>query len=452
VELFEDDMTRFALLSAAIVCSGLYACGGGSNDDVSMNEGRVEAAPGSNQLSIAANLPEHCKSSEIVRITVPVSRDDGSSATKGRTFSYGFRFKAPTVKGAPVIVLLPGGPGGTFTGMPPTDWVPEGWGYLLTDPRGVGCNTLAAVPAPEISSAFFRTKEISADVVAAIQDRGLDQYILFGVSYGTLLGTTVAFDLEKQNVVKPPRAVVFEGVLGKAFGEAFVGAEYIRQWDRIRGVLPADVLTELDTKDAPYGLSQLEWSRALMSFLPHSPSTVANTVGALSTTLNLPPETHDQVLAQLRQLAEGGGHNEPGAVELYRQVACREIMDTVPANDLDVVFSHGKLVRNSADEGTKCAGLRVETPYDSAALQFAAKAYYFIGEGDVATPAWQGTYHFEHHNGPAASIITKGGGHNPLRLNQSECTVKVMASIAAGGADLGQVLGTCPLPVQVDVK
>lgn len=422
------------------VLSGCGVSTATTTDDPSINEGR------STSLALASDLADHCTSEEVIRLDRVV--EVGSVETH---FSYGFRYKAPIVPGAPVIVSLPGGPGGAAMGELPS-FVPEGWGYLLTDPRGVGCNTLAELPSKEIASAIFKTEVLADDVIAAIVDRKLEDYVLFGVSYGTLLGTTISHRLEARKLV-PPRAVVLEGVLGRAFGTDFVGAEYIRQWDRIRAALPADVLAELDTSAAPFGMPNEEWSRALMAWLPVSPEFVFQRVAALSPQSELTAEQRAEVLASILAAGKANDHDAPGQVELYRQVACREIMDTVPKNDLDVVMVAGRLVRNSAEEGTKCAGLRVETPYDSAKLPFAAKLYDFIGDVDPATPAWQGAYHFEHHTGgPAVRVVSQNGGHNSLRLNQGACSPAVFASIAAGGADLAAVLATCPLPVLVDTK
>lgn len=400
------------------------------------------------ELPLAPNLPAVCADAEVVRLERPISNDGSSDGT----YEYGFRFKAPTSEGAPVLVFLPGGPGSTSIDRPPT-FVPEGWGYLLTDPRGVGCNTLAALPSPAISSAFFRTQEIAGDVIAAIRNRKLENYILFGVSYGTLLATTVAHELEVDNWT-PPKAVVLEGVLGKAFGYGdgdFQGAQYIVQWDRIRGALPRDVLVELDTNDAPFGIGAEGWSRVLTNLLPRGPVDAANLIASLSTTQ--PENIRQGALQQIQVLSAAHPHAEPGAIELYRQVVCREISDTTPASDLDQVFVRGRLVRNFTEEGSKCKGLKVTSPYDSAILQYAAKTFYFIGDSDVATPAVsQGAYHFEHHQGHAVRVITVDGGHNSLRFNQGACSVAIMRSIDAGAADLATVLKSCPSAVHVDEK
>jgi hypothetical protein len=158
-----------------------------------------------------------------------------------------------------------------------------------------------------------------------------------------------------------------------------------------------------------------------------------------------------EALGAITELSSDQGPG-PDATELYRQVACREIMDTVPANDLDVVFSAGALVRNSAQEGTKCRDLHVTTPYDSAALQFETQLYLFVGDSDTATPQWQGAYHYDHHTGHATRVTTRNGGHNSLELNQIDCAPQLMASIAAGAADLQTVAAGCPMQTTIDQK
>jgi pimeloyl-ACP methyl ester carboxylesterase len=161
----------------------------------SADAGPLSGAP---ELELAATLPPQCTGPDIHRVERPATLLD---PVVGR-FSYGYRFKAPTAEGAPVLVYLPGGPGMTSTDTIPT-FLPPGWGYLLTDPRGVGCNTLAALPPPAVSSVFFRTSEIAGDVVAAFEDRQLDHYLLYGISYGSILGTVVAHDLESRAVALP---------------------------------------------------------------------------------------------------------------------------------------------------------------------------------------------------------------------------------------------------------
>jgi hypothetical protein len=142
----------------------------------------------------------------------------------------------------------------------------------------------------------------------------------------------------------------------------------------------------------------------------------------------------------------------PEEIALYKGITCREISDTVPKSNLDVVFKNGKLIRNSSEEGTMCLDLKLNNPFDSAKFQFNSKVYYFIGEDDVATPKWQGEYHFQNHRGSAVKIVTLGGGHNSLTADQEGCAPDVMNSIADGGSNLAQILSSCPKQVQLESK
>jgi hypothetical protein len=214
--------------------------------------------------------------------------------------------------------------------------------------------------------------------------------------------------------------------------------------------MPADVVAELDTATSPYGFSQLEWSQALSSVLLGGTKILTMLFDALST--SNPPFVQQEAIAALQPYADTPELTEPGAVELYRQTACRDLDDTAPASNLDPVFSHGQLVRNAAQEGTKCYPFTVTTPYDSAQFPFKTRAYLFVGDSDVAAPPWQGAYQFDTHPGPVVRVITTGGGHLSLQLDQAACASKVLSSIAGGGGDLKTVLASCPNPVTVDAK
>jgi pimeloyl-ACP methyl ester carboxylesterase len=415
-------------MMAASISVALTACGQMKTDD---------------NVGLSANLPEQCSSSEIVRIPRPISSID---ATLG-SFSYAFRFKAPTAGGAPVLVYLPGGPGVTSIDQVP-DFLPHGWGYLLTDPRGVGCNALAAIPAGEVADKFYRTEELSADVIAAVQDRRLSNYIVYGLSYGTMLGATVVSDLESRGITAP-EAVILEGVVGRALTPSeYLGDEYVRQWNLARQSMYPDVLAELDTAASPYGLTQLEWSNALNNLLLSGPDIVSTVFETLSNQ-SVASLAKDEVLQQLSAY-DKPFLTDPAALAMFHWMMCREA-GVKAISMADPLFSHGQLVPNPGDPGSGCDGIPA-APYDSAQHQFSTKVYFFAGDSDPNTPPWQVDYHFQNHEGHAVRVVTERGGHLSLQLNQFLCASDVLTSIAAGGADLGDVLLECPLGVQVDQK
>jgi hypothetical protein len=191
------------------------------------------------------------------------------------------------------------------------------------------------------------------------------------------------------------------------------------------------------------------WSRVLDQVLLGGTAIVSSGFAALSSGNPL----HDDALAAFHMYADTPELADPASVELYRQIACRELDDSAPSNDLDPVFTAGQLVRNSEGEGTKCGDIHVTSPYDSAGFQFATRAYYFVGAVDVATPPWQAAYHLEHHHGPAVQVTTQEGGHLSLQLDQQLCASDVLDSIASGGDDLSLVLAaTCPLPIEITTQ
>jgi surfactin synthase thioesterase subunit len=53
-------------------------------------------------------------------------------------------------------------------------------------------------------------------VLAIVEELRLDDYMLYGISYGTLLATLVASRAEERGLPLP-KAIVLEGVLGMAF-------------------------------------------------------------------------------------------------------------------------------------------------------------------------------------------------------------------------------------------
>ena len=396
-------------------------------------------------MAAAPALPAHCASPEIHRINRPASMED---PTLGR-FAYRFRYKPPGVPGAPVLVVLPGGPGRTSTGSPPA-FMPPGWGYLLTDPRGTGCNALDEVPYGPLANRFFLTREIAADVVGALDALPVQSYVLFGTGHGSVVGQTLASRLEERRLAA--RAVVLEGVFGRAFRpDEFVAAGYVDQWDRWNPVLPDDVRRELASSPTPYGLDPPHWSRALLELLSESPLATVQLLVTLSSRSGSDDARRAAVIDSIRRHGEEEALS-PGERELRRQIVCREIAETPPGNGLDLMFMSGVLVRNSADEGTLCRDLRLTTPFDAAATAYAAPVYYFVGEDDPAAPPWQGAYAFDQHQGRATRVLVRGGAHRALTGDLAPCAPAVIASIGAGGVDLIQALAACPATVQVDAK
>ena len=96
------------------------------------------------------------------------------------------------------MIFLPGGPGqlSMEESLGIDKIVPESWGLVLTDPRGVGCNFNGKTVYPR---EFYQTQHIAHDVLSVIKDlkRPHSEIVLFGVSYGTVVATEVSHLAEK---------------------------------------------------------------------------------------------------------------------------------------------------------------------------------------------------------------------------------------------------------------
>lgn len=396
-------------------------------------------------LAPATDLPPHCFGPEIVRISRPVVNKDSSL----ETHSYAFRFKAPEVVDKPVLVFLPGGPGQTSMESPP-EFLPAGWGYLMIDPRGIGCNALANPLKPTLAENFYRTEEFAFDTIAAIQKVDLKNYVLFGISYGTLHASRVASELERQSL-PGPQAVVLEGVLGRAFTDVSAGEAFIHNWDATRALLPAEVLKEFDESNAPFGIDAEAWAGIISSRISvTSPKSFAATLSLLSNSNAAVKKSIINIL--LSTIDDDSDSLSPGVSDLYRYVACREIADTAIEGSSEFLFARGRIVRNSAKEGTGCGKLKMTQPFDSANFQFSAKTYYFSGENDVNTPPWQADYHYSNHRGSAVHVLSKDSGHNSFQSEQLACAPVLLENIAQGGLDLAKALSTCPKPSTMESK
>jgi pimeloyl-ACP methyl ester carboxylesterase len=387
------------------------------------------------------HLPAACKAADIVTI------DRGYGRYRAR-----YRAAAP---GQPTIVFMPGGPGNTSIGEDMSAWIPAELGLVQTDPRGVGCNELVSPAADPL--AFYSTDQIAGDVVAMIEYLELRDYVLYGHSYGTQLATRVA-----SFVGGAPRAVILEGVLGRAFRADELPAQaYADQWANVlRPTLPADALAILDG-DAPLGIDGALWGKYFMAMMPR---------GALSgghpltnNLLNLSEEFATQtgtnvdenraaLAAEVQMFANLDGVTPAGLV-LQRHVACREITDKLPEDNVDVVLDHGLLVPTPR-LGSLCTGLTVDDPFDTAAEQMVVPSVYFLGELDPATPKLQSDYHFDHNtHSPRTRVTFKAAGHLPVHFNlvndPEPCALAVVTAAATQG-DLAAALATCKRPSTVD--
>jgi len=367
-------------------------------------------------LSLAADSPA-CHSAAARKIEVPMYPGNEKSRAH---FSYTYAVGGEPEAKRPWIVVLPGGPGQASIPMPLA--MPSGFPILRIDPRGVGCNSEPKLPVKALASAFA-----AADVAAVIRKENLKSYILYGASYGTLLATLVAEKLE-QDGGPPPRAIVLEGVLGRAFEKDGYLKPTLARWKAVREQLRPETRAELSSSPLPFGASSLHWAAYISSLLyagVPAGGTEDMAVDQLERLRN--PKLRPFVEKQIERAVAAP---DPDRLRIFREVTCREIAPDMRDLQFDYELKEGVLIPR---ETSFCQGIKPGPLYDSAKAKLKSPLYYFSGALDPSTPPSEARYHLEHQPSSSRTLVrVPRGGHLALSLNLSDCAPALWEAIAEG--------------------
>ncbi|MBS1983675.1 MAG: alpha/beta hydrolase [Bdellovibrionales bacterium] len=382
-----------------------------------------------------------CHTEGTYQIQVPVYPDHKNSPN----FTYTFAYQPGTDPSLPVIVHLPGGPGGSSINQDYRDWlgVPHEFGLVTTDPRGAGCNDFDenTIPNDALSTAYF-----AADIVSAVHALKLNHYAFYGHSYGTELATVAAY-LAEHTLRQGPDFVLFEGVLGKYFAPDAMNVGFADQWNQIRSTLRPEAQRALAQQDVPFGMPMKNWINYVMQRLYQGTETAAHDYNIL-----LAPRDKAERDSQRWILDHIEAPTPDGRV--FKSVACRELL---PVGQKKMHFARGQMDLIRDDDGSEqdCRGWGpMSQPFDSAQFPLQARLFYFNSTDDPSTTMEQARYHFEHQRRAAQStfVSSTGAGHMPLIQGFSDCKRNLFLEMAREDADLRMVLNECQRPSKVDVQ
>jgi len=385
--------------------------------------------------SVCESAPEG-----VTTIERPMFPDRESSPT------FGYSFKVwPGDPQAATIIYLPGGPGQAGIEAQRTEgYAPPTFTLIETDPRGVGCN---APPDPEYYPAeFYSSVHFADDVLAIVEALGLEDYLLYGISYGTLLGTVVASRAEARGL-PPPRALVLEGVIGTTFSaERPAEAAFQTEWREVRDGLPEEIRSQFFADPLPLGLSGRQWGAGIQGMLPLGAGPDWGGVNFLAAALNvLAPGTPEASQNSIRDvvLALGESPVDASGLRLHHEVTCREITDED--------FGGFDLVEGELDPvDVDCLDVELSAPFDAKDWPIRAPIYYFSGTDDTNTPPWQAQAHFAAQvAAPRQLVHVTAGGHNARAVNLVDCDAALWQAMASG-AGFDAALGTCSWPTTLE--
>jgi pimeloyl-ACP methyl ester carboxylesterase len=419
------------LLFATTAC-GVAGCSDDGGHSKANDVPGLKAPPAPAAKSVCATSPEN-----VMTIELPMFPERAESPT----FGYSFKVHPGTDPSAPVVIYLPGGPGETSISAErePEEW-PTNFTLIQTDPRGVGCN--APVDASYYPDEFYGTAASAEDVLGIVRKLRLENYILYGLSYGTALATVTASKAEAQGLT-PPKAVVLEGVLGQPFTtEEQVESGFQSEWRRIRDELPAEIRGQLGSSPPPLGLSADQWGAAISLMVSlgtvEPPQPLAEQL-----LLALSPEASDEDRAELRRLVTLFAQDpfDDFANRLHDLLVCHEIAET---DFRSFTLSEGELVASA----TYCTSDALDRAYAARDWPVTRPIYYFNGSRDPNTPLWQARAHFDaEENAPRHFVTVLDAGHNPVRANLAECLPVLWSAIASDSGFEGAV-DSCAWPTE----
>jgi pimeloyl-ACP methyl ester carboxylesterase len=391
---------------------------------------------------------DYCNGLDIIKIQRPIYPDKPT----GGSFSYSFRQLREAKNGGPTVIFLPGGPGDdSMLGKNPhhnnnLDLLPDDFGLILTDPRGVGCNK---TPSP-LPNAAISTEILASDILAIIVNRKLERYYVHGLSYGTQLAIVVAA-LAERTSIKKPEAVILEGVLARAFRPLEMFQGFMNRWDAILANLDGDTRKMLRSRE-PLGIEEQTLGAALTGLLVNDqddqgPGMSLRLIKKLS---NSPKEEHDKLVKDLTEAANSINDPIPPEVALqYREIGCHEIASE-PYNfnsDALLTFKNGRL---TPVIGHACDGIKLDRPFDTANYKITSPIYYFQGVKDPTTLMSHARYSFSVETlAPRTLVSIEDGGHHSM-WGLRDCEAEIWKQIEKGGRGLESALHLCELSSTVE--
>lgn len=435
------DRVCFRAFGAALAAVHFVACSGGDTTETDVVTDVLPLDPARPPAPAAGSA---CVTSPegVTTLERPMFPDrDGSP-----TFGYSFKQYPGANPDATTIIYLPGGPGQTgIEEMRDPAYGPLEYSFIETDLRGIGCNAPEA--ADHYPGEFYNSVYFADDVISIIEHLGLEDYVLYGISYGTQLATMVASRLEARGLPLP-RALVLEGVLGTAFttGTPTDYAAFQERWRAVRDSTDESIRSQLLADPPPAGLSSEEWGAGITGALPLGAGPDWANMNFLFVLLQyLSPAAPADVQAQFPTIMRQLGASPVDALgqRLHEEVSCREIDET---EFVSLRLDGGELVPSTFD----CEDVPLSAAYSASDWPVHAPIYYFSGTDDPNTPPWQARTHFDAQSAAQRQLVhVTGGGHNSLLINLTDCASSLWQAVAAG-AGFEPALATCSWPHELE--
>ncbi len=321
----------------------------------------------------------------------------------------------------PTLVIVDGGPGqNTHRSWDKdvVDFFSTGWNEIHFDQRGLGCSAPATF-AEYKDAKSFSTEHIIKDMEMIRQAFGVEQWSVYGISYGTVPGTRYAHTYPERT-----RALVLEGVAydGDHIHEA--------QWkaDKANQVIAS---LSPEQQKGFHKLMNRDDFFAWMFSQVWSVGNFENGFRSLSEDLKfiIQDESHfnERAIAELLKAGPKDPNRRypqyPGEVDrqIHRVIYCKELKGSEPRSypwyeSSQKKFRVLEISDSSQKKDCESRGVypRDYDPYQAQNFPVSAPLTYFQGSHDGATMASGALLHWQKvPRGLVNFLLNQKGGHNP---------------------------------------
>lgn len=354
-------------------------------------------------------------------IVQQIKSNDG----KIKQVPYLFKYK-PAQNNAPTIVFIPGGPGEILSNYKLEEFmsikgVPQNFGVILIDPRFTGMNASEAVINFTTS---ITSLGVAEDINAILTSLNIDNYIIYGMSYGTVPATIMA-SLATNN---PPRAIVLDGTVGRAFKQAEYHKEFSKQWTAF--------VQSIDRS------TWMKFKEKVKNFIKQNLFT-ADDFGEIILAFFINKDPNEDALALVNYIAHATNQDAYTLINYYTDlirnrtdkssklfhalILCREISPDTHPDSSDFAFNgeSDELLHGSRSNCVQYVKPKQIALFDSKLYQVTAPIIYLQGDSDPATPTTQSLYHFKNQKVAKEKyyVYRPKGRHGLLNREFKNCSI-----------------------------
>jgi pimeloyl-ACP methyl ester carboxylesterase len=367
------------------------------------------------------------------------------------TFKYYYQYIKKADESVPTVIVIPGGPGGKSIDLQPEnpyfDWVQILYGFMpsynaiLTDPRSIGCNN-SSFKFPRDT---FTSENVANDIISIITSLKLENYVIYGHSYGTVVATIIG-KTASDGLIPPPKAIIISGTLGHYFKNhrEEVLPSYSKAWGNLRSLLPESIQNHFPRKDdwsdyskdndstSLLGIPMLSWFRFVFDNLTEG--------GVYQNGKLIFP-----ILSKLNLL---GSQDKDEVSKLKAEVSAYSAVKRSEDSDLSVNQFHDSIWCQELEEkqSPECLAQNYSfrSPFDSKNFQIKnIPIVYIHGEFDLTVPIDKAIYHYSNQlSENKFFLVAKDGGHSTMSVI-ADCKDLFWKSVFDGAVNLESAVERC---------